>query len=266
MKFHRLIVVVVLLFNSHFWLQISFAAEYPNKFNVKSALSGRSNNRAVTGDVTNEIIVRRKAVEIEIISYKKPDAPFLIECFFLARSEASRDKWVYDAMITESYGNFDKFKMTSASLRGTETVTTKIKVPMVKITRSSNSYREEDAGTSTERLTKEIKGNKIVGWIVRCRSEGKIVAIEASSKHDETYAYNNTKRLDEILLDFYPKLKLQPSPLRVFTNNDGKKVTARIIGFKNDKVVIKRNDGRKFVVPPETFILSDQNYILNWKK
>ena len=191
-----LYISVLLLLAISFGQQLSISAEYPTSFQAKSMSSGGKTHRVVIGSVTREVFVRSKSVGVEINSIKKPDIPYLIECFFIARSEESKEKWVYDAVVEKSYGNFDKLTLTSMPLRGTESITTRVEVPMLKITQSSSFYKEEDGGTAIVSVQDAISGDRIIGWIVRCRSEGKVVAIKASSVPDLTFAKNHSKRLD----------------------------------------------------------------------
>lgn len=224
------------------------AADYPISFNTKAVKSGGRNIRINNGTTFTEIAVTGKSVEVDIQSSDQPSSPYLIECFFVARYEGDKKEWIYDVALKESTDQFDKFFLKSEPLRGKQT------------SESHMQVRFTDGSRGTFITEEAIAGDRVSGWIVRCRSKGKIVATRASSRPLLEFAEKNTQLLDEVLLDFYPDTKSGadatrtpsginlPTPERLWRSAGGKKIFGKVtaINLVSGTITLVRSDGVKF--------------------
>jgi hypothetical protein len=55
-------------------------------------------------------------------------------------------------------------------------------------------------------------------------------------------------------------------PMRTWNNAKGESMEASFVRFKKDKIEIKRNDGRTFILSPDTFSAEDQKYLSEVRK
>ena len=55
-------------------------------------------------------------------------------------------------------------------------------------------------------------------------------------------------------------------PLHTFTSTSGKKIKAWIVGVADDRVKIKREDGKTFTTSISIFVDKDKAYIREWAK
>ena len=70
------------------------------------------------------------------------------------------------------------------------------------------------------------------------------------------------KNLSLILFFIFGSITLwTDEPSRTWTNIKGDKMEASLIRFKKDKIEIKRDDGRTFILAPTMFSEEDQKYL-----
>jgi hypothetical protein len=53
---------------------------------------------------------------------------------------------------------------------------------------------------------------------------------------------------------------------RVFTDNEGRKITAELTLVEDESITLKRSDGKTFTIPLEKLSEEDRDYSLDWKK
>ena len=71
------------------------------------------------------------------------------------------------------------------------------------------------------------------------------------------------KNLSLILFFIFGSITLwTDEPSRTWTNIKGDKMEASLIRFKKDKIEIKRDDGRTFILAPTMFSEEDQKYLV----
>lgn len=240
----------------------SEAADRPISFTAKAVKSGGRNIRIYDGATYTKVEVSGKTVEVDIRSSKPPSSPYLVECFFFARYQANGEEWIYDVARADSAEQFDEVLLESVPLRGRETSESRMEVWFAD-------------GSREVVVTEEaIAGDKVSGWVARCRSEGETVAMKASSTPLLKFAEESEALLDEILLDFYPVEESKPAfgykgtetsrapsgirlptPERVWKSTDGKELRGQVteIDPEAGTVTLVRSDGVKF----ENFAISD---------
>lgn len=167
-------------------------AQGPVYFSARTIQTAKREVVQSTGNVRQTQTVRSLGVEVEYHSYRPPKAPYEVQCFFVARDEATKDRFIYYCKTADVRGGNGKLEFHAQSLKGTtKTVTT---IPLAAASDSGETY----LGLATS--VSEIPGFKMEGWIVRILSEGKVVQIDSNQPHLRTLARENPEWLDASLL------------------------------------------------------------------
>ena len=259
----------------------------PISFSAKAVKSGSRNVRIRGQSWTKKILVSGKAVEVDVRFTEKIKSPYQVEVFFIARYEASGEQWIYDASVANITEQFDTVTLESIPLRGKETQS------------ASFTVRLTDGRTARLDIEKAIAGDKINGWIVRCRSGNTIVAREASSKPLLDLSYEIEDYLDEVIREVVPDakavdrnvpmgqpparpknhqkpVKAFPKEFNVFTQYSGqegfreysdlvgRKILARVLATSQEKVILELQSGVTSTIGKEELSVADREYLESW--
>jgi len=144
-----------------------------------------------TGSIRQTQTVRSLGVLVEYRSIRPVRAPYEVQCFFVAKDEATRERFIYYCETARVEGGNGKLEFHAKSLKGsTKTVTS---IPVTAATDSGETY----LGTAT--AVSETPGLKMDGWIVRILSEGKVVQIDSNQAHLRALAQDDPEWLDDAL-------------------------------------------------------------------
>ena len=134
-----------------------------------------------------------------------------VQCFFVAKNESGKGRYIYDAVRIESKNASGKAEFRAEPLMGsgkqwydipfvgTVDVTTRTDTrDATGNTISSSSSTSPETVRGTLRLTNEIVGSKVEGWIVRVVSGGKPVKVLSNQSHLEPLARGISDTLDAV--------------------------------------------------------------------
>lgn len=160
-------------------------------FSSKTVQTGRKEVVQSTGNVRQTQTVRSLGVLVEYRSVQPARAPYEVQCFFIARDEATRDRFVYYSETTTVKGGNGKLEFRAKALKGT--TKTETSIPITGTTETGEPF------ISTISSTQEVPGSKMEGWVVRILSEGKVVQVDSNQPHLRTLAMENPGWLDDAL-------------------------------------------------------------------
>lgn len=116
--------------------------------------------------------IQRVNVRVDLKSLKPPKAPYDVQCFAIARSDADGSKYIYDIQRRSSSAPFDTVLFQTALLEE------KKKWVLIPITTVAANGKVVSASPM---LTKAIKkGAKYYGWVVRVISNNVAVAHQSN--------------------------------------------------------------------------------------
>lgn len=163
------------------------------------ALSGTSNTKETT---------RISAIRVQLSAFSKPEHPYEVQCFFVAKDPARR-RYIYDAQRFLSDGIRANFPVYGRDLfGGSETVTQIARY----VTITELDAKEQKLVTKTvpvnDTQTTKTAGSKHEGWVVRVLSEGKVVRLAASLAQLQAFAEKEAALLDKVALES----AIEPTP------------------------------------------------------
>jgi hypothetical protein len=175
-------------------------------------VSRREDVKTTTADGFTQVqTIRGTGVGVDWRFFGKPAAPYEIQCFFVAKNEANKTRYVFDSVKTASQAASGKVEFRSETLMGSGkkwmdipftgsvNVTTKTETrDSSGNTTSSSSSTKPEAFTATLRLTDAITGSKTEGWIVRFVAGERVLRITSNQNHLETLASGIADTLDTI--------------------------------------------------------------------
>ena len=117
--------------------------------------------------------VRSTGAEVAWRYFHRPELPFEVQCFFVAKDESTKIQFCWDYQSNKSGEQVGKFRFDSKELTGTG-----------KIIGLGNQF--------------EFPGAKIDGWIIRFVRDGKVIRVTSNQSHLEQLAKSLDNQLDEI--------------------------------------------------------------------
>jgi predicted aspartyl protease len=112
---------------------------------------------------------RWMSVDVRATFFQKPEVEYQVQCFFIAKDEASPFQKIYDASVkTSREANFhDEF--VSQPLAGTTRTFTSVHLPSA-----------DGSASGTFKATTAISRETVVGWIVRVVAEGRVLSVQSN--------------------------------------------------------------------------------------
>ncbi len=174
--------------------------------------SSKTDVKSVTsGGVNQSQTVRGIGVAVDWRFFGRPEEPYEVQCFFVAKHEGTKSRYVFDAVKAVSKEPAGKTEFRAQPLIGsgrqwmnipfTATVnvrTTTDTVDSQGRTIGTSSTTTTDPAKGVLTLSNEIIGSKIEGWIVRIVSGGRVTRITSNQNHLEALAHGISNTLDAI--------------------------------------------------------------------
>lgn len=133
-------------------------------------------------------IKRTVGIAIELIPFTKPKDGFEVQWFFVAKTLDTKIRWVYDAGWKHAGSQGVKFEIYSHPLAAKESRYMDFAIEYTR----NGSYV---LGVPTDTAA----GSRMAGWIVRVKTGGKIVRMEASPDELKDLAEKYPGKLDDLL-------------------------------------------------------------------
>ncbi|HEY3899936.1 MAG TPA: retroviral-like aspartic protease family protein [Chthoniobacter sp.] len=142
---------------------------------------------AESKNTRSEQDTRWMSVEVNATFFQRPEVEYQVQCFFIAKNEASPFQTVYDAGVKISReANFrDEF----------------VSQPLVGSTRTFTSVNLSSADGSvsgTANATTTITREKVVGWIVRVVAEGRVLSVQSNQPELAELASTHKDNFDTV--------------------------------------------------------------------
>jgi hypothetical protein len=137
-------------------------------------------------------IDRTCSIEIKMVPFSVPETGFDLEWFFVAKTVTGKGRWIYDAGSKHSAKGREEMKVQSLPVQ-------------------AQSDRQVDVGLApvmtpegraikwTTVVTEAASGSKYEGWVVRVKSGGTVVRVEASLSELREMALSNPEVFDKAL-------------------------------------------------------------------
>lgn len=162
----------------------------------KAVSSGAGNDNFKRGATRRNIRYTAKSVAVELYTPNATvERPLAVEVFFLGRDGTSHTEWIYDCGLQFSTEPIETLRFDSKEL-------------FTEDKEVSTWSFDTSSTTTVDVLEKRVlTGSSMAGWIVRCRSDGEIVQITASSRPLEELTKSNSNILDHIILGRFGDLR-----------------------------------------------------------
>jgi hypothetical protein len=173
------------------------APEAPMPVPNLTAKTGVTSNRQVrTSQVTERTTqsVKITSVDVDVRFFDPPPAPYEIQCFFIARSATTGERFVYDAVSMQSQERVVLTTFTSQPLDGGSKT-----FNAIRFTGTYEDSRGRERGTFKGLATSSSQrlGSKIEGWVVRVVGRGRVLRTESNQPVLKEVAANMTAELDK---------------------------------------------------------------------
>ena len=157
---------------------------------VTATTSSVSKRTVTTGTVYSgkAQAVRSTGVDVAISFFAAPPEAYDVQCFFLAKDEATKERYIFDIGVQQAQGRFANVSFASVPLTGT----TKSWVVIPFAGTFSGTVTDSDprarGATSTVDGTfsgssgtaSRVQGSKIDGWVVRVVYQGKVLRVDSN--------------------------------------------------------------------------------------
>jgi|GEM_PF-2679258 len=187
-----LLIGTLLLFSMESgWGETEPANRAPDVPNVtaRTVQRGKRQYRSGSGtSVQTTTTIRSQGLEVAVSFFRNPSAPYEVECFFIARNEASNERFIYDAQVTRSQSARTTFEFYAPPLTGT--IRRSVSIPISGTTGYGHPF------TGTLYQSGSVSGSKTVGWVVRIISRGQVVRIESNQSYLRDQAKDNPTFFD----------------------------------------------------------------------
>jgi hypothetical protein len=165
--------------------------------NARTASSGRKTVKSGGGELEEEQVTRSLSVAVELRTSRVPSQPYEVQCFFIGRSETTKENFLYNVQRRASSAATDALTFQAPSIEGTNTKRYNITVSGDFTGRTTDGDFVRGTYTGTATSTDKTKGDKFYGWIVRVVSQGQIVRIASNQTSLKTLAENNPTGFDK---------------------------------------------------------------------
>ena len=158
---------------------------------ARTSNSSRKDVKSVSSEGWNQKqTVRSIGVDVEYRFLHAPPSPVEIQCFFIAKDEATKTRFVFDYATSQSKDQAGHFTFNAPPLMG-------LGKKWINIPFYGSTNRGEAVGGFLT-FSSPINGSKIEGWIVRFVEGDAIVKIESNQPHLSTLAKDSQKLFDAI--------------------------------------------------------------------
>ena len=137
-------------------------------------------------------IDRTCAIEIKMTPFSVPKEGFDLEWFFVAKTVTGRDRWIFDAGMRHSPSGREEIRVQSASVQAQAD-------RRIDLTLRPLRTEEGTALGYTSVITDTSSGSRYEGWVVRVKSGGEVLRIEASLAELKALALENPLIFDKAL-------------------------------------------------------------------
>jgi hypothetical protein len=143
---------------------------------AKTNLASRRIAQLQTGTTRIEQDNRTYSVDVSCRFAAAPPVPYEVQCFFISKNEATLARAIYDAVVTTGQTEDFRQEFVSQPLAGNKRTFTSMPFS------STSAYSDGSVGSTVGVINsyKEIKGQKVEGWIVRVVCQGKVLRVESN--------------------------------------------------------------------------------------
>jgi hypothetical protein len=143
---------------------------------AKTSSNRRHIGISQSGFTRTEQDTRTMSVDVTCRFFEVPQIPYEVQCFFVARDEASRQRSIFDAVVGQSQETNVAWRFESQPLAGgTRRFTS---VPFTSTIQRPDGSVETHYGTDDSQTT--TTGNRIEGWIVRVVARGHVLGVQSN--------------------------------------------------------------------------------------
>lgn len=177
-------------------IQNAGAPDVPT-LDARTASSGKETLKSSEGNIQEEQVVRSLAVAVGLRSSKTPSQPYDVQCFFIGRSELTKENFLYNVQHQASSLATDALTFQAPSIEGSNTKKYSIPVSgdFTGATIGGESVSGSFSGTSSS--TQKTKGDRFYGWVVRVVSKGTVVRMASNQASLKTLAEKNPTFFDQ---------------------------------------------------------------------
>ena len=155
---------------------------------VTATTSSVSKRTVTTGTVYSgkAQAVRSTGVDVAISFFAAPPEAYDVQCFFLAKDEATKERYIFDIGVQQAQGRFANVSFASVPLTGT--TKSWVVIPFAG-TFSGTVYDPKARGVSptvdgtfsgSSGTASQKQGSKIDGWVVRVVYQGKVLRVDSN--------------------------------------------------------------------------------------
>jgi hypothetical protein len=135
------------------------------------------------------------SVTVSVQFFSPPPGPFDVQCFFMAKNETTRSRYIFNVVSTESKKPVFSDEIHSGTLLASKT-------DWIGIPFSLPSSVPEDGGNLVDASGKSVEsetklGSKIEGWILRVVYQGHILKVDSNQPHLAELANRLPKLFDK---------------------------------------------------------------------
>ena len=105
-------------------------------------------------------------VRVELKSFRSPQQPYDVQCFFIARKDVDKSEYIYNVQRRASSAQFDVVVFQAPPLKGHGQRT--LFIPVIGPT------------SGVALLTQGAQGSRFYGWIIRVVSQGMVVRVDSN--------------------------------------------------------------------------------------
>ena len=118
-------------------------------------------------------IDRTAVIEIKMRPFSVPKEGFDLEWFFVAKTVAGRERWIFDAGMRHSPGGREELRVQSGPVQAQSDRQVELALRPVRT-------EEGTALAYTSVVTDTSAGSRYEGWVVRVKCRGEVLRVESS--------------------------------------------------------------------------------------
>lgn len=135
---------------------------------------------------------REMSVTVSVQFFSPPPGPFEVQCFFLAKNDSTRSRYIFNVVGEESKKPTFSDEIHSGTLLGA-------RMDWVGIPLSLPVEVPQDGGTFVDAGGKSVEsdtklGSKIEGWVLRVVYQGRVLKVDSN----QTYLAELANRLPKL--------------------------------------------------------------------
>lgn len=177
----------------------------PPSLNATTATTSKRNSTTGTATSGQSQTIRQTAVAVAVSFLRPPAEPYDVQCFFVAKDEATRERYIFDASSYQAKGNSATKVITSQPLTGTSKTWTVIPFggTFTGTARPDNprlpNLKVDGTFSGASATSNKIEGSKIDGWVVRVVYQGQPIAVASSMQPLAEFAKANPEAFDKAI-------------------------------------------------------------------